>query len=243
MEENVQVQGQQESKLSFFTKLGLIFTNPSKVFNNLKLHPDWLLPILIILVFTIASAFLLKDLGMNEARQRILDSEQIPEEQKDVILERMEQGGAMQSVWTVGGSIVFIFISFSVVAGVFYLTGSFVFGGSTTYKTMFSVYAWGYMVSILESVIKIPLILVKNSLHVYTSLAVLFDPTESNTTLFKLANAIDVFSLWRVFLWGLGISIIYKFSQAKSYGIVIFWYIIWTLISIGLSSLIPGFGM
>lgn len=243
MEENVQVQTQQETKLSFLTKLVLIFTNPSKVFHNLKLYPDWLLPILIILVLTVTSAFLLKDLGMQTAKQRILDSEQIPEEQKDAIIERMEQGGPMQSVWTIGGTIVFILISFSVVAGVFYLSGNFVFGGSTTYKTMFSVYTWGYMVSILETVIKIPLILVKKSLHVYTSLAVLFDPAESNTTLFKLANAIDIFSLWRLFLWGLGITIIYKFSQAKSYGIVIFWYIIWTLISIGLSSIIPGFGM
>jgi hypothetical protein len=243
MEENVQVQTPQETKLAFFTKLGLIFTNPSKVFQNLKVYPDWILPILVILVLSIASAFLLKDLGMQTAKQRIMDSEQIPEEQKDAIIERMDQGGPMQSVWAVGGTIIFIFISFSVAAGVFYLTGNFVFGGSTTYKTVFSVYTWGFMVSILETVIKIPLIMVKKSLNVYTSLAVLFDPAESNTTLFKLANAVDIFSLWRIFLWGLGISIIYKFSQAKSYGIVIFWFLVWTLLSIGLSSIIPGFGM
>jgi len=79
--------------------------------------------------------------------------------------------------------------------------------------------------------------------NVYTSLAVLFDPAKSGTTLFKLANAIDIFSLWRLFLWGLGISIIYKFSQGKAYGIVIFWYIAWTLISIGLSSVVPFLNM
>jgi hypothetical protein len=243
MEETMPIQGQAEPKLSFFNKLVLIFTNPGKVFANLKLYPDWLLPILLIIVVTIASSFLLKDLGIREAKQKILDSEQIPEEQKELIIQRMEQGGPLQMVMSVAGPVIFIFIAFAVVAGVFYLTGSFVFGGNTTYKTMFSVYTWGYMVSILEAVIKIPLALAKNNIHVYTSLAVFFDPAQANTTLFKIANAIDVFAIWRLFLWGLGISIIYKFSQGKAYGIVIFWYVVWTLISIGLSSLIPWFNM
>ncbi len=237
------VQGQQEAKLPFLTKLVLIFTNPSKVFANLKIYPDWLWPMLLILVFTIASSFLLKDLGIREAKQKIQDSEQIPEEQKEVIIERMEQGGPLQMVMGVVGPIVFIFAAFAVAAGVLYLTASFVFGGTSTYKTMFSVYTWGYIVSMLEGLIKVPLALAKNSVNVYTSLAIFFDPAESGTTLFKLANAVDIFSIWRLFLWGLGISIIYKFSQGKAYGIVIFWYIVWTLISIGLSSMIPFLNM
>ena len=243
MEVTQPAQGPQEAKLPFLTKLVLIFTNPGKVFANLKLYPDWLWPMLLILVFTIASSFLLKDLGIREAKQKILDSEQIPEEQKEMIIERMEQGGTMQMVMGVVGPVVFIFAAFAIAAGVLYLTGNFVFGGTTTYKTMFSVYTWGYVVSILEAIIKVPLALAKNSVNVYTSLAVLFDPAKSGTTLFKLANAIDIFSLWRLFLWGLGISIIYKFSQGKAYGIVIFWYIAWTLISIGLSSVVPFLNM
>jgi hypothetical protein len=243
MEETKPVQGQQEAKLPFLTKVILIFTNPSKVFANLKIYPDWLLPMVLILVFTIGSSFVLKDLGIAAAKQKILDSDQFPEEQKEQIIERMEQGGSLQLVMGVVGPIIFIFAAFAIAAGVFYLTGNFIFGGTTTFKTMFSVYTWGYVVSILEALIKVPLALAKNSVNVYTSLAVFFDPAESDTTLFKLANAVDIFSLWRLFLWGLGISIIYKFSQGKAYGIVIFWYVVWTLISIGLSSVIPFLNM
>jgi hypothetical protein len=233
----------QEPKLSFITKLVLIFTNPGKVFNNLKLYPDWLIPILLIIVVTIASSFLLKDIGIREVKQQILDSDQYNEEQKEMIVQRMEQTGPLSVVMSVAGPVVMVFISFAVAAGVFYLSGSFIFGGTSTYKTVFAVYTWGYMVSIVEALIKIPLVLAKDSIHVYTSLAVLMDPAESKTMLFKLANAFDIFAIWRLILWGMGIGIIYKFSAGKSYGIVVFWYIVWTLISAGLSSLIPGMGM
>ena len=243
MEETKPVQGQQEAKLPFLTKIVLIFTNPSKVFANLKLYPDWLLPILLIIVFTIGSGLLLKDLGIQAYKQKILDSEQFTEEQKEQFLEGVEKSGAFQSVMGVVGPVIFIFAAFAIATGVLYLTGNFVFGGTSTYKTMFSVYTWGSVVSVLEGLIKVPVALAKNSVNVYTSLAVFFDPAESGTTLFKLANAVDIFTLWRLFLWGLGISIIYKFSQGKAYGIVIFWYVVWTLISIGLSSVIPFLNM
>jgi hypothetical protein len=243
MEVTQPVQGQQEAKLPFLTKLVLIFTNPSKVFANLKIYPDWVLPIILIIVVAIASSVLLKDLGIQAYKDKMMNSDKYSEEQKEQILEGMEKGKAFQTVMGVVGPIAGIFVVFAVATGVLFLTANFVFGGASTFKTMFSVYTWGYIVSLLETLIKVPLILAKNSLHVYTSLAVLFDPAESDTALFKLANAVDIFSIWRLFLWGLGISIIYKFSQGKSYGIVIFWYIVWTLISIGLGSIIPFAGM
>ena len=106
---------------------------------------------------------------------------------------------------------------------------------------MLAVYAWGFMVSIPEAVIKIPLMLAKNSIHVYTSLAIFFDPSESETVLFKIANAVDVFALWRVALWAIGFGVIYKFSAGKSYGVVGAWYVIWIVVSIALSSIFKGF--
>jgi hypothetical protein len=238
MEETMPMPGQPEPKLSFFSKLIMIFSNPSKVFANLKLYPDWFLPLLVIIVISIISSSLIKDIIAKDQKQAILDNDQMSQERKELMIQGMEKGGAFRSVMSIVGP-VFIFIPFLVVAGVFYLSGSFVFGGNTTFKTIFSVYTWGYMVSILETIIKVPLMLAKNSTHVYTSLAVLFDQSESKTLAFKLANAIDLFSIWRLFLWGLGISIIYKFSQGKAYGIVIFWYIVWTLIVISISSVIP----
>lgn len=244
MEENVQtpeVQG--EAKLSFITKLGLIFTSPSRVFKNLAHYPTWLAPTILMLVLALVSGYLMRDLGMQAQKERIMQSERIPEERKELILDRMDEqsGSPIQIVMMVVGIIVYIFASYAIVAGLLLFTGNVILGGSSSFKHMLSVYAWGSLVGIPEAIIKVPLALAKNSIHVYTSLAILFDTSEAETTLFKIANAVDIFAIWRVALWAIGFGIVYKFSQGKSYGAIIIWYVIWVVVSIVFSSLFAGF--
>jgi hypothetical protein len=133
--------------------------------------------------------------------------------------------------------IIGTFLVVLVVGVAFLFTGNVVLGGSSTFKHMLAVASWGYLVSIVESVIKIPLMLAKGSIHVYTSLAVLFDTSEFNTVLFKIADAFDVFVIWRVIVWAIGFGIMYKFSKNKSLMAVIVLAVIYFAISIGLGSL------
>jgi hypothetical protein len=244
MQENVQIpEVQGEPKLSFWAKLGLIFTSPSRVFKYLSQYPTWLAPTLLMLLVALVSGYFVRDLGMQAQKERIMRSEKITEEQKELFLDRMEEqaGSPMQIVMMVVGVIVYIFASYVIVAGLFLFTGNVILGGSASFKQMLSVYAWGSLVGIPEAIIKVPLSLAKNSIHVYTSLAILFDTSQANTTLFKIANAVDIFAIWRVALWAIGFGIMYKFSQGKSYGVVIGWYVIWVVVSIAFSSLFGGF--
>jgi len=236
-----EIQTTQETSLSIGSKLGLIFTNPKRVFESLKIKPDWLVPTLIIVVLSVASAFFLKDITLEMQKERIIASENIPEEQKEVILQRFEDSGSMQMIMGMVGAVVFVFASFALVAGLYLFTGNVILGGQSNFKTLLAVYAWGFMPSIPEAIIKIPLMLAKNSIHVYTSLAILFDTSESETVLFKIANAVDIFALWRVALWAIGFSVVYKFTEGKSYAVIGAWYIIWVVVSIALSSLFQGF--
>jgi hypothetical protein len=244
MEENVtEKMKQEEPRLSFVSKFVLIFTNPTKVFTNLAQYPTWIGPTLVILVISIVGGYLMKDLGMQAQKEKILQSERIPEERKEMILERMEQGSGsqLQTIMMPLSIVVFVFGSIALVAGLFLFTGNFILGGKANYKSMLAVYAWGSLVSIPEAIIKIPLALAKKSIHVYTSLAILFDPSESETTLFKIANAVDVFAIWRVVLWAIGFSIVYKFTRGKSYAAIGAWYVIWIVVSIVFSNLFAGF--
>ncbi len=235
------IQNAQTNHLSVGEKIGLIFTNPQRVFESLKIQPDWLVPTLIIVVISMASAFFLRDITLEMQKERISASEQIPDEQKEIILQRFEDSGNMQMIMGMAGAVVYVFASFALVAALFMFTGNVILGGQSNFKTMLAVYAWGFMASIPEAIIKIPLMLAKNSIHVYTSLAILFDTSESETILFKIANAVDIFALWRVALWAIGFSVVYKFSRGKSYAVVGAWYVIWIVISIALSSLFKGF--
>ena len=74
-------------------------------------------------------------------------------------------------------------------------------------------------------------------MQVYTSLAVLMDLADKKTVLFSILNAFDVFMIWKVILWSIGMSVIYQFSRAKGYTAVISLYVIFIAISVGLGQL------
>jgi Yip1-like protein len=229
-------------KLPVFQKLILIFTNPVKVFENLKLYPGWILPTILIIVFAIGSSFLVYDIQLEAQKVKFLNNDQLGEEQKDLIMDRFDEAkdSPTRMIQPVIAIIVITFISFATVAGIFLLAGNFIFGGKAKYIQILAVYAWGYMIAIPEAIIKIPMMIAKNSTHVYTSLALLFDPAESETVLFKLANAVDLFSIWRIALWAIGLGVVYKFSKEKSNYIVIGLYVIYVFVYIGVSSLFSG---
>ncbi len=230
------------SDISLTQKLILIFTNPTKVFENLVLKPDWIIPTLLIIVFSIGASFFVYDIQLDDQRQKFLKNENIPEERKDLILEQLDeaQNSSTRMIRPIVAIIIFTFVSIAAVAGVLLIAGNFVLGGKADYKSMLAIYAWGYLVAIPETLIKIPLMMAKESVHVYTSLALLFDPSDAETVIFKLANAVDLFSIWRIVLWSIGFSIVYKLSGEKSYSVVISLYVIYVLIYIGISSLFGG---
>jgi hypothetical protein len=227
----------QEQTLSIGQLLTTIFTNPAQAFTSLVAKPNWLIPVIIMLVLSLASGYLIQDITTEMTRERIIASEQIPEQTKDQILANMEAqaGSPLAYVQMVIVILVVVLVPIFFVAAVFLLAGNFIFGGESNYKTMLAVYSWGLMVSVPETIIKIPLMLMNKTIHVYTSLAVLFDTADSQTALFKFANSIDIFSLWRVVLWAIGFGVAYKFSKGKSYTAIGLLYVIYVVLYVVIS--------
>jgi hypothetical protein len=245
-QENVTQETLQEKTLSTGQLLTSIFTNPTEAYKSLVVKPNWIIPVVIILILSLISGFLMQDITTELTRERIIASEKIPEEMKDQILTNMEAqaGSPLQYVQIVVGILVVVLVPVFFVAAIFLLTGNFILGGGSNYKTMLAVYAWGLMVAVPEAIIKIPMILINKTIHIYTSLAILFDTSEADTALFKFANAVDIFSLWRVALWAIGFGIAYKFSKGKSYTVIgllyVVYVVLYVIISGALSKLTGG---
>ena len=186
------------------------------------------------IIFTVAT----KNQMLEYRKQMIYDSQRIPEELKDKSIEQIENmsPGAYYTQ-TIIGSTFGILIVYGLGAAFFLFVGNFVLGGKASYKQMFALFTWANMVSIVELLVKMVLILQKNSAEVYTSLALFMDPSKSKTFLFQLLNAVDIFAIWKVILWSIGFGIIYRFSAKKSYITVITMYVLYVLISIGIGQL------
>jgi hypothetical protein len=228
--------------LSPFEILVNIYTNPTRAFSAIKARPNWLLPVIISIILGLASVYLLRDISVEEQKQRILRSERITEEQKDMFLEEFESPGFMRQYgYGFLTVILSVFVIYALIGLAFMVTGNFIMGGETSFKMNFVLAAWGSQIGILESFIKIPLMLSKSSTKVYTSLAVFFDPSESDTVLFKLFDAVDIFAIWKIIVFAIGFSIIYKFSRGKSYAAIVSLYLIYTIFAVGLSQLFGSF--
>jgi hypothetical protein len=236
-------QGETTSKnLSVFETFVGIFTNPQLAFQSVKANPNWLFPVMILIIVGIVLSIVLSDINLDLQKQAILDSERIQEDQKDIFLTEFENPSFMREYgFGFLGIIFYYFAGFSIAALALMVVGNFILGGQTSFKENYALMCWGGLIGIVASIVKVPLMLSKNSIEVYTSLAILMDGSQSKTFMFKLLNAIDVFAIWQIIVLSIGFSVIYSFSKGKSYAAVISLYVIYTLGAIGISQLVGGF--
>jgi hypothetical protein len=120
------------------------------------------------------------------------------------------------------------------------LVGNTFMGGSAKYGQLLNITAWAFMINILETIVKIPLMLNKWTLEVYTGLGVL-GIGEKGSFINSLLAGMDVFAIWRIILIAIGMGIIYnKKTQPYAVGMLIAWFVL-KIIGAGLSSFLGGF--
>ncbi len=235
---NDQHQDQNIEKLNYGSMILNVFTDPKSVFEVLKRKANWIIPILIILLSSYVFSLLTIDIQLQMQRDYILESTMIPEDVKDEQLEQLESPTFyMKNISPIISSLMSTFFIPLVIAAVFLIFGNFVFGGSATFLLNFSAVAWAGLIGVLEGFIKLPLILNKGTLEVYTSLALLMDTESSKTFLFQFLNIFDVFTVWKVIVYSTAFMVIYNFRKTKSYAVIITLTLIVSFAGIGLAQL------
>jgi hypothetical protein len=219
---------------------------PAKVFEAVK---DFnikkaLIPLLILAVVGVITYLPVQDLVAEfeyektvsyiENLDRLTDEQKV--EQVEKIDERMSGPNYMGWIFSFLGNPIVVFF----MALLALIVGNTFMGGSAKYGQLVNITAWAYMISILENIVKIPLMLSKWSLEVYTGLGVL-GIGEKGSFINSLFAGIDIFAIWRIVLIAIGMGIIYN-KKTKPYMIamLIAWFVL-RLISAGFSSFSGGF--
>ena len=231
--------------MSVLSNIINIYIAPSKDFEAVK---DFnlkkaIVPLVILAVLGVVSFWAIQDLatevGYDTALERIENSSRIPDDQKEEIITQMEERmeGPQITGWVasaLGGPVTVFFMALIAL-----LVGNTIMGGSAKYGQLLNVTAWAYMINILESIIKIPLMLSKWSLEVYTGLGV-FGIGEKGSFINSIFNAIDIFAIWRIILMAIGMGIIYnKKTRPYAIAMLIAWFLL-RLIGAGFSSFFGG---
>jgi hypothetical protein len=225
---------EQDRPPSILARFGRLFTAPQKAFVPPRTRALWLVPLVVLSLVQVTEALLLQDLYKQKMVQNLSQNEKIPEEQRAKIVEQMQgstNGNARIILGQVAGVASSVAIAYLLPALLYLLGLNFVMGGAAKFREVFTVVVFSNLVSLPREIIRLPLMLAKGSVDIYTSPAA-FIASGGKALTFAL-NLFDVFELYRLFLLMAGFAVITALPLRKTAFPVILVWVLYGLLGVG----------
>ena len=231
---------QKAKEMGAFEKIVGIFISPKETFEAIDQKPTWLVPFIIMTVVVLGMTFLTMNIGLQDMVARF-QAREMPQEQIDTIIARSQGFGRYIQFATIP---VFMLLFWAILSGILLFSGNTILGGSSNFKKLFSMVAWSSLIGALASAVHTAIVLSKGTTQgVTTSLAVFLPVpllSDKPSFLYRLLSKFDIFTIWSLILWVIGISVLYKFSTKKASGLILALWIIWIAVSITFGGLFGG---
>ncbi len=214
-----------------------IFFAPTKVFQDLKEKPVWLVPLVIILVVGVLIAVLTvvstRDIAATQ-QEEALRARGMTEEQMAQARTFMK-GPGPAIFGGIGALIVMtgILLLFSLIVNVLIPP----LGGTGNFKKVFCVITHAGLVRVPGDIIRFILMLVTKSIYATTSLAAFAPGLAKTGALYRLLSQLDIFVLWEMILIAMGISITNDLKKNNAYYLVFGIWLFTVLLSVLLGGL------
>lgn len=227
---------QNDAQLSVMQRIIAVFTSPAKSFACIETAPKTIVPIIIISVISLGFVLLAGDIIKNET----LTQQEAKFEEQNMEPAQIDQALAMTEkvmtftmpLFAVLGPIFIV----TIVAGVFMFVGNVILGGKASFKKVFSVTAWAWLILTFSTFIILPLIMAKGSMLVSLSLAAFLPDSSRTTFLYNLLAKVDIFFIWWMAVYSIGLAVIYKMRTQKVAVAVVSVYVIYALVASWLAS-------
>lgn len=235
--------GEGEQTMGFWGKLGNIFASPTKAFEAIDKKPTWILPLCLLILVSVILTQLAFPIIMNAQLEGLRNNPNLTPEQIQQYETQFTQNVNTQRIITTAAQVIGTPIVFFIVVGIFYFIGNILLGGDATYKKVLAVYCWSACILVLSAIVMTPLIIIKQSMTVSLSPAMLLSGDALGTKLHTLLSKFDFFVIWFLAVFAIGFGLIYKFSKAKAFAAVGITWGIWIAISVILSDFFRRFGL
>jgi hypothetical protein len=246
----VQSTGEAAPGLSQWQRVTNTFTAPSKTFEDIKRgHRSWWMPFLVFavvgyLLFAVVSV----KIGLQQVAENQMHLNPAQEEKMAQATPEQREMGAKVSLYITEG----IFIANPIIVLAFVALGSvglwgtinFVFGGKATFGSIYTVWMYASLPSIIKSLLGIVVIFagvapesfnIKN--FAPTNLAAFLNPVETNKALYALASSLDFVTIWTLVLLGIGTAMVAGVKRTSGYIAVFGWWAIFVLIGVGIAAI------
>jgi hypothetical protein len=222
----------QEPKPNPFARMAGVFFSPIETFASIARKPDWVVPLIVLLIISIASSIVFAQRVdfMAAARQQM-------EARKDISPEQMERGlkvaGAIGKTFTYFSPLIAVIV-WVIVAAVLLLS-SRLFGGEGDFKQAFSTTLYGWLPDVVKGIVLTIVIAVKPHIDamqiptlVRSNLGFLVSP-KTQPMSFALLSSIDLFTIWTLALFIIGFAAFSRLSKARAATIVISLWVVTVL--------------
>jgi hypothetical protein len=217
-----------------------IFTSPGQVFEAVRNKPNWLAPTLLIIAIALASVFVLKPIITKEQmarQQEMMEKRGMSEEQVEMAA---EQGQKWMSYTLYPSVIIWTFVSFLIGAAVWLFVSKTILGGGAKYVQMLAVTAYTTLIDTVGGLIKMPIMLSKETVNVHFSIATFMSEGAKETFLYKLLSKVELFNIWSIAVLCIGIAVINRLKVNKVWPWVAVIYLLWFVITAAVGGM---FGM
>jgi hypothetical protein len=216
-----------------FQRIIGVLISPDETFASIARQPDFLAPLLLIIVLSAVGGFIFAQRVDFTAPAR-----EAMEERGNVSEAQMES--ALRITATVSkviayGSPLLSVIVLMIVAGVMLLAFRMM-GAEGTFKQAFSVTLYAWVPLMILNIIVIAIVASRTGITALDlPTLVMSNPgflvtMKEHPLLFALLTSIDIFTIWSMVLFIFGFSYVSKFSKSKSAAIVITVWVLWTCI-------------
>ncbi len=221
--------------LSLIARITNIFSDPRKTFVALEKKPDFLVPLLLVVLTAFIFTYIawpVIEQSSQEISRTYMENKGMSEEQIETALQQQQKYGKIGGVF---GLPITTVIMTLLVSAILLFAGNIILGGNAKFKQIFSLYCYGSLIDIIAYAVRMVLILLKDDIRVYTSLAALLPPDSYKEFWFKLANIADVFVIWKVVVIAIGMSVFYRIPIKKPLITVSLLYVVFGLVSMSFS--------
>jgi hypothetical protein len=225
------------------------FTAPSKTFEDIKGgNRSWWLPLIIM---ALGGYLLFAAVSQKIGLQTVVDNQVRldPKSQERMAQSTPEQRatgnkiavGITEGVF-LGGPLIGL-LGAAVLSGVMLGTINFIFGGRAKYSSVFAMYYYAYLPSLVKVLLGIVVIyagIAPESFNIKnfapTNLGAFLDPVETNKALYALATSIDAVTIWTLILVSIGIATVAGVKRSSGYIAVFGWWVIVVLVGVGFAA-------
>ncbi len=236
----------QAGGLSQVERVADVFVAPSKTFRDILRSTSWWLPFLLLVLVTLASTVVVdRQVGFERVAENQVH--QNPKQEEKMATLTPEQRAAQMRIsskvtrYISYGSFVFILMFVAIMALLYWATFNFGMGASTTFGQMFAVIMYASLPRLLTGLLSIVTVMFGGSPEAYD----IRNPVGTNPA-YYLQDApawlkaglgfFDLMGLWQLILLVIGTAIVAKVSRGKAAGVVVGWWLVGMLVSVGIAA-------